>query len=231
MPQLFIAVAILFGGYWLIKKFGAMQPTQSRAFTRKLAGSALVGLSGLLALRGATQIAVPLFIAGLGLIGASTNFAKGFSWGEKKTGQKSGVSTSMLAMELDHDTGAMSGRVLKGVHTGRNLLDLTVEELQKLHTFCLSARDQSSALLEAWLDRNHQNWREEWAGGGKSQESKSTAMTPDEALAVLGLKKGASPDDIRSVHRKLMKDFHPDKGGSDYLAAKINQAKDVLLQD
>ncbi len=231
MPQFFIAVAILIGGYWLIRKFGALQPAQSRAFTRKLAGSAMVGLSGLLALRGATQIAVPLFLAGLGLIGASTNFAKGFSWGEKKTGQKSGVSTSVLAMELDHDTGAMKGRVLKGEFAGQNLADLNADQLQKLHTICVSARDQSAALLESWLDRNSPAWREEWAHGGKSSASKSTAMTMDEALAVLGLRKGASNDDIRNAHRKLMKDYHPDKGGSDYLAAKINQAKDVLLQD
>jgi hypothetical protein len=231
MPQIFIALAILVGGYWLIKKFGGMKPAQSRAFTRKLAGSAMVGLSGILALRGSTQIAVPLFLAGLGMFGAGTNFAKGFSWGEKKTGQKSGVSTSVLAMELDHDSGTMTGCVLKGPSTGKNLSDLNIEELQKLHTLCVSARDQSAALLEAWLDRNHQAWREEWTGGGKSAGAKSSAMTKDEALAVLGLKSGASPEHIRSAHRKLMKDFHPDKGGSDYIAAKINQAKDVLLQD
>jgi curved DNA-binding protein CbpA len=56
-------------------------------------------------------------------------------------------------------------------------------------------------------------------------------MSRDEAFAVLGLKPGASSTDIRTAHRHLMKEYHPDKGGSDYLAAKINQAKDVLLQD
>jgi curved DNA-binding protein CbpA len=56
-------------------------------------------------------------------------------------------------------------------------------------------------------------------------------MNRDEALAVLGLKNGATADTIRAAHRRLMKELHPDRGGSDYLAAKVNQAKDVLLQD
>jgi DnaJ domain len=231
MPQFFIAIAILIGGYWLIKKFGKMQPAQSRAFTRKLAGGGLIGLSGLLVLRG-SQLAVPLFLTGLGLFGSGTNFAKGFAWGEKKTGQKSSVSTSILSMELDHDSGTMNGRVLKGPFAGRMLSDLGSDDLQQLHAFCINAGDQSAALLEAWLDRHHAAWRDEWGGTERpGGGAKSSAMTPDEALAVLGLKQGASVADIRNAHRKLMKDFHPDRGGSDYLAAKINQAKDVLLQD
>ena len=46
---------------------------------------------------------------------------------------------------------------------------------------------------------------------------------------MLGLQEGASDDDIRAAHRKLILQTHPDKGGSDYLASKINEAKDVLL--
>jgi DnaJ homolog subfamily C member 19 len=58
----------------------------------------------------------------------------------------------------------------------------------------------------------------------------TTAMSVEEAYSVLGLKPGATAEDVRQAHRRLQKDFHPDKGGSDYLAAKINQAKDVLLK-
>jgi DnaJ domain len=50
-----------------------------------------------------------------------------------------------------------------------------------------------------------------------------------EALAILGLKEGATAEDVKQAHKRLMKDFHPDKGGTDYLASKINEAKDVLL--
>jgi DnaJ domain len=232
MPQLLIAIAILVGGYWLIKKSAAMQPAQAKGFMRKMAGGGMVGLAGLLALRGATAIAVPLFVAGLGLIGLNSNFAGGFNWGAKKTGQKSKVATQILSMELDHDTGTMAGEVLKGPFKGRALVDLTQGELQSLYAYCAEISDQSSALLEAWLDRNKTDWRESWGKPGSSSASQARgAMTEEEALSVLGLKKGASADDIKAAHRRLMKDFHPDRGGSDYLAAKINQAKDVLLQD
>lgn len=56
-----------------------------------------------------------------------------------------------------------------------------------------------------------------------------TAMKPDEATAVLGVPVGADAETIRAAHRKLISQLHPDKGGTDYLASKINDARDVLL--
>lgn len=231
MVNFIIAVVIVFGGLWLIRKFAKTSPSQVPGLTRKLAGGALVALSGLLALRGMMTYAVPLFALGLGMLGQSAAFPNGFPWARKSTGQKSRVATAILAMELDHDSGTMTGQVLSGPFKGARLEEMDPNDLQSLYNHCARASDQSVSLLEAWLDRNNPAWRDTWKGTDKARQSNSGTMSHDEALAVLGLKAGATNDDIRNAHRRLMKDFHPDRGGSDYLAAKINQAKDILLQD
>jgi hypothetical protein len=205
--------------------------TAMPGFIQRVAGVGIMGFAGLLALRGAMQIAVPMFLFGLGLAGKSTVFPNGFNWGKSKTpGQKSRVATSLLAMELDHDSGGMDGEVLNGALKGRKLSSLTQQELITFHGICRSAGDQSLPLYEAWLDRAQPEWRQAWGGGGaKSAAAAGGAMSKEEAYAVLGLKPGATADDVRTAHKRLMKDFHPDRGGSDYLAAKINAAKDILL--
>jgi hypothetical protein len=144
---------------------------------------------------------------------------------------KSRVATTILAMELDHDSGNMTGEVLSGPFIRPRLEEMSPNDLQSLYQFCARASDQSISLLEAWLDRSKPEWRETWKGADKAKQSGTGAMSRDEALAVLGLKAGATNEDIKNAHRRLMKDFHPDRGGSDYLAAKINQAKDILVQD
>ena len=231
MLNFIIALVIVFGGLWLIRKFAKTSPSQASGLTRKLAGGVIIALSGLLALRGLTAYAAPLFALGLGLIGQSALFPNGFPWRTKSAGQKSRVATSILSMELDHDSGGMTGEVLFGPFKGARLEEMNPNDLQSLYQFCAKASDQSISLLEAWLDRNKPEWRETWKGADKAKQSGTGAMSHDEALAVLGLKAGATTEDVRNAHRRLMKDFHPDRGGSDYLAAKINQAKDILVQD
>lgn len=227
MPQILIALAVLIGGYWLIKKSARMQPAQARGFATRMAGGGVVALAGLLALRGSTQIAVPVFLFGLGLLGVSGVQQGGFKWGrERSSGQRSTVATVYLSMELNHDSGEMTGSVLKGQFAGRFLTDLAPDELRLLHAECHQADRQGLKLLEAWLDRNAPDWRAAWSGSGSAT---GTSMSRDEAYSVLGLKPGASEEDIRGAHRRLMKEYHPDRGGSDYLASKINAAKDLLL--
>ena len=81
------------------------------------------------------------------------------------------------------------------------------------------------------------DWRDAAKGNtdsGSSESARGTSsgngpMTRMEALEILGLGPDAKEADIKAAHRRLMKTAHPDRGGSDYLAAKINQAKDLLL--
>ena len=231
MIGIIVALIIVFGGHWLIKQYASSTPNQAKGLSKKVAGGIIIAVSGLLAMRGGIKFAAPLFAVGLGLFGFSSQFPNGFSWGKKSANQKSRVATAILAMELDHDSGAMTGEVLSGPLRGQQLEKLDLDALQSLYQYCGNANDQSVSLLEAWLDRNKPNWRDSWAGERKAQSSGTGAMTREEALAVLGLNSKATLQEIKDAHRRLMKDFHPDRGGSDYLAAKINQAKDILLQD
>jgi hypothetical protein len=231
MGNFLIGLVIVIGGWYLIKTFANAQPAQVRGLSRKVAGGALIALSGFLALRGAMNIAMPLFVLGLGLMGQQMAFPNGMPWNRKSPGQASRVATSLLSMSLDHDTGSMDGEVLSGPFKGRKLASLNLAEAQKLHAQCASAPDQSRALFEAWMSRARPEWRAQWSG----QQTSNTAtpsgkMSKAEALAILGLKDGATADDVRAAHRRLMKGAHPDLGGSDYLAAKINEAKEFLIQ-
>ncbi len=142
----------------------------------------------------------------------------------------SSVDTRYLRMVLDHDSGELDGEVLAGPGRGRRLCQLADEELAALWREC-RADPQSLQLLEAWLERNRPNWRDEEPGPGAGAAPSDGPMTRDEAWSVLGLRPGATPDEIQSAYKRLMMACHPDHGGSDWLASRLNQAKDMLLND
>jgi DnaJ domain len=151
-------------------------------------------------------------------------------------GQTSTVATAFLRMNLDHDTGSMSGTVLHGQFSGLRIEELGVGDLLALLRECRAKDEEGARLLEAYLDRLHPDWRDELAGGRSSDGAKggtrpaSGDVTVEEAYAILGVKTGATADEIKEAHRRLMIKLHPDHGGSDYLATKINRARDVLLR-
>jgi hypothetical protein len=148
-------------------------------------------------------------------------------------GSSSDVSTPYLRMSLDHDTGAMSGTVLAGSFAGMRLGEMTRADLLSLLRECRAADEEGARLVEAYLDRIHPDWRDEFAAGqsGQAPRGGSDDITIDEAYAVLGLAPGADAAAIKAAHHRLMMQLHPDHGGTDYLATKINRARDVLLKD
>ena len=162
--------------------------------------------------------------------------------------QRSGLETTYLRVELDHDSGRMDGEVRRGPFVGRTLGSMSLQEVLALLAECNGADSQSVPVLEAFLDRQFgPSWRngtagaddgfangygpgsDGWAGDGGRSSGADRPMTRDEAYRILGLSPDADKDSIKRAHRQLMKKLHPDHGGSDYLAAKLNQAKDLLL--
>lgn len=152
---------------------------------------------------------------------AARTFSRG---GQASPGQESRVETATLAMVLHHDSGRMSGTVKRGRFQGADLAELDIAALRDLLADCAAEDPDSVALLEAWLDRSHPDWRE--TAGPPSAEG---PMTRAEALAILGLAEGAAAEEIRAAHRRLMRTAHPDQGGSAWLAARLNAARDLLL--
>lgn len=230
---------------WLLRVF-ASAPAET---VRKVGTWALGGLGvGLILLavitgRGAQAIWMGLFLAPLIWRFAqhwrgARRFAAGLGRGQAGgAGEETAVQTATLLMRLDHATGRMSGRVRAGRHAGRELAELGLPALLELMRECRANDPESVPLLEAWLDRAAPEWREAEAfaesgpagGGGGGARPRGGAMTREEALAVLGLSEGAKPEEIRAAHRRLMRAAHPDHGGSDWLAARLNEARDVLL--
>jgi len=142
-------------------------------------------------------------------------------------GQRTEVRTTFLQAWIDHGSGDVGGTILSGRFAGRTLDALSDVELLDLRAEC-SADADSLRVLEAYLDRRlGANWRN--AQQQPPPRGPRTDMTREEAMAVLGLAEGATADEIRAAHRRLIQRMHPDVGGTADLAARINRAKDVLL--
>ena len=142
------------------------------------------------------------------------------------------MTTDTLRMELDHRTGELDGEVLRGRFGGRTLASLGLTDLLELLAECQREDPRSVALLETYLDRRAPDWRSHVAAApaaARRRDRRAGVMDEATACSILGLAPGASADEIKAAHRRLMTKLHPDHGGSSYLAAQLNQAKDYLL--
>jgi len=236
---LIVAVVVWQGVNWFIRT----PPQQARKALKKVALYGGIGIVVLLALTGRmpwvfalAAAAVPLLqrgvmllrlvpliqqlLAGIGVTKAAAG---------PGAGRQSRVETAWLRMTLDHDSGAMDGEVLQGGQRGRRLGELSLVELLALRGHC---DPQSLQLLDTWLDREHTDWRQQ--GGSEDPHQtpppSSGSMDRAEALAILGLEQGATAEDIKQAHRRLIQRLHPDAGGSTWLATRINEARRLLLK-
>lgn len=238
--SLFYGVAVLILLWWASKLFAGANPKLLAKVAKTGGGVLSLGVAALLMLRGRLDMAI--FVGGLGawLLGWSAYGPGGmrFPWGggagtSTTPGARSKVESRLLQMELDHDSGGMTGKVRAGAFAGRDLDGLSLPEISALMRECLVGDPDGARLLEAYLDRRTPGWREDadrHRDTGQGGAAGPGAMSQQEAYEILGLQPGAGEQAIREAHRSLMKRIHPDAGGSSGLAARVNQAKDVLLK-
>jgi len=231
MPLL-LGVVVLVLLLWAANSFSKADPKQAARLLRNLGGGAALAFAAFLLFRGEIGPAITVGVIGLGTLGWVSLWPASFGGRtQKSAGQVSRVRTAFIEMELDHDSGTMHGRILAGAHQGAALEALDPPTLIGL----LGAMDADSRdLLAAYLDRRLPGWREhaqgDAAAGNGPRAARSGKMTEEEAYQILGIQAGAGAAEISRAHRSLMKKLHPDQGGSTYLAARVNEAKDVLLR-
>jgi hypothetical protein len=232
MPALVLGVIILILLLFAAYSFSKADPKQAARVLRYIGGGTALLFAVFLLVRDEIGPAVLVGLIGLGLLGYVSLWRASFGGRTQKSpGQVSRVRTAFLEMELDHDSGALRGQVLGGRLHGAALDDL---DMPTLITLLGEIDEDSRRLLAAYLDRREPRWREHATGDDAkpngSRAPRNGKMTEEEAYQILGIQPGATAEDIARAHRSLMKKLHPDQGGSTYLAASINEAKEVLIR-
>lgn len=234
-----IAVIALLGlGYFGLRHFSPIDPKKLASYLQTMAAITLGGLALVMLMRGSVFTAATL--GGISLAVATGRFqwlASLLQGGALNAPREAGsrVTTKWLDLTLDQATGEISGAVRAGRFAGRSIGDLKLADLISLQHECAADDQQSAAILSAYLDRVHgESWREaeqpRAETRGEGIKTSTSGLSRDEAYDVLGLAPGASDSEVAEAHRRLMMLMHPDRGGSDYLAAKINAAKALLLR-
>jgi hypothetical protein len=211
--------------------FASTDPRTLVRLVRYGVGYGLIGIGGVMTLSGRWGLGLPLVAGGISAISVGRIGPIDLGGQSRAAGTGSTVRTGYLRLHLDHDSGALSGDILRGAFAGKTLDELAEADLLALRQE-VGGDGESLALVEAYLDRRIPGWREnvdDDAAAGTRSTTDSGPMTDQQAYEILGLAPGAGKAEIRAAHRRLMKKVHPDQGGSTFLAAKINEAKDRLL--
>jgi DnaJ domain len=239
MPTLIAGVVAVFVLYMLLQMFRTANPAALARALKIAGGLVALAIAAFVGARGELAVAIPIGVFGAGLLGWSPfgmpNFRNigglfGGAGSQRSAGQTSRVRSQFLDMTLDHDSGGLTGRITAGPDAGRSLDEF---DLPQLAAMIPGFDGESVALLESYLDGRFPAWRQHAQGnaaGGQRRAAASGKMTNEEAYQILGLQAGAGRDEIGRAHRSLMKKLHPDQGGSTYLAARVNEAKDTLLR-
>jgi len=139
------------------------------------------------------------------------------------------MQTRFLSLQINILSGELQGIVLEGRYQGEKLQSMSIAQLSELMQEYQQQDGESAALLMAYMQRMHPEWKPDNEQASQ-YTADSSAMTEQQARDVLGVSDSATKAEIIKAHKCLMQKLHPDRGGSDYLAVQINKAKEVLLK-
>lgn len=230
----------LLGGFLLFARWYSRADARTLLKVLKRIGIGLLAVAALLLIvtgrfglaLAAGAFLLPWMLRKLNTAGAGAGAYGGSLGSGSAGGGNSSIRTRFLHMRLDHASGELDGEIVSGTDAGRRLSDMDEASLIALLAGYRLEDPQSAQLLEAYLDRTFPEWRqhaqahEEQAKGASGEPA---AMSKEDALRILGLQGGASDAEIKAAYHRLISSLHPDRGGSDYLAAQVNRARDVLL--
>jgi hypothetical protein len=214
---------------WFMHKHVQANPTGMSYVLQKGGGILAIIAAALITARGELAVGLPLAFMGFGLLGWIKADMIGTWFGPSRQ-RVSRVRTAFLDVEVNQATGGMRGRVIAGRKAGA---DLDALDTATLTALLAEFDEESRRLLTAYLDRRGAGRREYAQQGANARQRAARGagkMSEEEAYQILGLEPGADAEEIGRAYRTLMKKLHPDQGGSTYLAARINEAKEVLLR-
>ena len=238
MPRLILLIAIVFILWYFIQQAKGLQNKSSKEAKAALWRIIFIGLFGITLALVVTGKAHWLAAAFTALLPLTRNVA-GIAlrampflqaW-QRHSGAQFGprLKTDSLEVKVNIGNGSIDGTVLKGEFEGQALSSLNKEQLDQLLTVFHNEDPKAAKLLNAYMARRFHNSSEEQYQQQYAKTDTDTAI--EEAWQILGLEQGASKEEITKAHKRLIQKLHPDRGGNDYLAAKINAAKDALLKN
>lgn len=231
---LVLGILAALGLWWLSKNGRTLDPRLTAGLVRRAASWGALALAVLFMLRGQLVPALVLGLGGLwlmegteGLGRRARDFVRGFTGAPRPRLFRS----ALVELEVGPGDEPLGGRIVAGPQAGTRLDALGPADVRDLVRLCRTRDPDGLRLLEAYLDRRRPGWRvdaEADRDPGPFRTAKPGAMTEEEAYQLLGLQRGATADEIRAAHRRLMKSAHPDQGGSAERAARLNAARDRL---
>lgn len=232
LPRLIVLLLIVILAVFMYKQFKRLSQPQKKRLLKLLLFSSLGVLLLVLALSGRLHWVVAAIGALLPLIPRFIRLALGIwpsilpYFRRYRQNKQSSMQTSFIKLQIDMLSGELMGEILQGEFVGQQLQQLSLEQLQQLLQTYQQQDINSANLLLAYLNRAYPGW----SGSTDSAYTPSDSrMTEQQARDILGVSASADKTEIIKAHKRLIQKLHPDRGGSDYLAVQVNQARDLLI--